>query len=483
MKKITKTLFCSGCHVSIIFHRLPKIIFMMTMLPLSLTNLHAQSLTGSTWDLATQTPNSGYHNWGSGVISLTDTVTGSGTCQGSAVTETSGYNPTTDFSKCFMVLFGCLGNDQIGTSGNPYTDQNGDGLAFSFWKQSATMNANNTNTCGGGLGYENSVSDAKMITIEFDTYSSIGTNGVDNYYGGGAPGSGVNDEISLHKDANSNDVGLITTTAATNVNAGNLEDGLVHQVCINYTAGAGTLAVTIDGITKLSYALGATYNLNNYFSGATLNYSWSAGKYGANNLQTIGPVGTDMFATIGHNPCTGAVALPVELLTFTGKGINERVVLTWATANEKSNKKFIIERSDNLSDWEVIGEQAGAGNSGAIVNYSFTDETPLDGIAYYRLQQVDVDGTVANTNIVAVENGTKSLSIMPNPFDDALEIRSNIKGAMDISIFDILGRLVFHLNRESENGTIDIQTELASGAYVISIQAGEFIEWHKIIRK
>jgi hypothetical protein len=459
---------------------------LLAIMMLTVTVIKAQSIAGSTWDLATSTPSSGYTNWGSGVISLTDTVTGTGTCQGSAVTETSGYNPTTDFSKCFMVFFGCPGNDVIGTlaPGNPYTDQNGDGMSFSFWKSSATMNANNANTCGGGLGYENSVSDGKMITIEFDTYSSLGTSNVDGYYGGGAPGSGsVNDEISLHKDANSGDAGLFTTTAATNINAGQLEDGLVHQVCITYVASTQKLTITIDGVTKLNaYDLTATYNLNNYFGGATLNYSWSAGKYGANNLQTLGPVGVNMFATIGHNPCTGVV-LPVELLTFTGEKKNETTILSWATATEINNKKFIIERSSDLSDWKAIGEIAGAGNSVSMIAYSFTDYSPSDGKAYYRLRQIDINGAFAYSNVVAVQTEEQSVSIAPNPFDDILTIKSNIEGDMDISIHDVLGRLQYRVNQKSENGTLRIQPDLPGGAYVITIQAGAFVERQKLIKK
>lgn len=457
------------------------------LLLLTFTGINAQSLTGSTWDLATSTPGSGYTNWpaNNGVISLTDTTTGAtNTCRGSAVTETSGYNPATNFSQCFKVFFGCPGNDQIGTLATPYTDQNGDGMAFSFWKSNATYTATNGNTCGGGLGYDNALTggdnDGKMITIEFDTYSSLGTNTVDGSYGGGAPGSGINDEISIHKDQNSNDGGLIT--AAGTVSAGNLEDGQEHTVCITYNATTHILTVNIDGGgAELTYDLGATYNLNTYFGGATLNYTWSAGEYGATNLQTIGPAGSNIFGTMGRNPCTGVV-MPVSFLSFSGVKTNEVVILNWSTATELNNEKFIIERSNGNSVWQAIGEVEGAGTSTLITDYNFVDYAPLQETAYYRLRQVDFDGAAYYSNVIAVQTGSQSVSIMPNPFDDALTISADA-GKMNVKIHDVLGKLVYEISRESNDGTLNIAPELHSGAYIITVQTETSVEQQRIIRK
>jgi hypothetical protein len=489
MKRTMKTTYYSGNA----FVWVPKMAVLLIIALLSTTYIQAQSLTGSTWDLGTATAGSGYTNWANnGVISLTDTTTGAAnTCRGSAVTETSGYNPTTNFSKCFRVFFGCPSNDQIGTldpggcPSCPYTDQNGDGLAFSFWENTGTFSANNANTCGGGLGYHNGLNgsgNGKMITIEFDTYSSLGTSGVDGSYGGGAPGSGINDEISIHKDEDSGDSGLIT--AGGTVNAGNLEDGLEHDVCITYNAGTHILAVTIDGTSKISYDLGATYNFNTYFSGTTLNYTWSAGEYGATNLQTIGPAGSQIFATMGHNPCTHAVVMPVRLISFTGELTNETVLLNWATATETNNAKFIIERSADGVNWASIGEVAGAGSISSIVNYNFIDNAPLNGIAYYRLKQVDVDGTSTLSSVIAVQTGgDQSVHIGPNPFDDALTITSSVKGNLDISISDVLGKQVYHVNQKNDTGTFSIQPDLASGTYVVTIQTETSVEQRKLIKK
>ena len=70
----------------------------------------------------------------------------------------------------------------------------------------------------------------------------------------------TNDEIAIHRDGLADDGGRLTA-----VNAGNLEDGLEHTICITYTPGTRILAVTIDGNPLLSYDLGPTYNLQTYF--------------------------------------------------------------------------------------------------------------------------------------------------------------------------------------------------------------------------
>jgi hypothetical protein len=464
-----------------------KIALLGSMLLIA-NSLRAQSVTGSSWDLASQTPSAGYHNWGSGVITLTDTLTGGGACQGASVTETSGYNPATNFSQCFRVFFGCPGNDVIGTLASPYTDLNGDGMAFSFWKNNATNTATNGNTCGGGLGYDNALTgganDGKMISIEFDTYSSLGTSTVDGSYGGGAPGSGsINDEISVHKDQNSNDLGLL---ASSTVNAGNLEDGLEHEVCIAYNATTHILTVSIDAVNKLTYNLATTgggSDLNTYFGGATLNYSWSAGKYGATNMQTIGPSGQSIFGTIGHNLCNNAA--PVKLISFTGRMLNETAVLDWATAEEIDNKEFEIQRSLDGVNWEIIGVKPGAGNTGRVTLYNYVDYSPYAGTSYYRLKQVDLDGKFVYTKIVVVEkSATHHINLMPNPFDDAITITSDRDGKMNVQIYDVLGKQVYSTTTENTvGGTLTIHPELPAGTYVITVQTDLFIEQQKIIKK
>ena len=192
------------------------------------------------------------------------------------------------------------------TLGGP--DQGGDGMAFSFTLGSCSYNLTSGLSGGGGLGYMNAC--PLMITLEFDTYSSQGTNSptYDKYYGGGT--SGNNDEISLHFGGDASDNNIVTTTAATNTNAGNLEDGTEHNVCISYIRATHILSVTIDGISKFSYDLtGSPYDLSTYFgAGALLNQTWSAGKQGAVDIMIVSN-GAGIFSTLGGSPCPSGVVI------------------------------------------------------------------------------------------------------------------------------------------------------------------------------
>jgi len=102
--------------------------------------------------------------------------------------------------------------------------------------------------------------------------------------------------------------------------------------------------------------------------------------------------------------------LPIELISFSAKSFNNAVQLTWATAAEINNDFFTIERSSDGLNWEIISYVSGAGNSNYVVDYEFTDEMPLEGIAYYRLKQTDFDGQFEYFAPVVVE-ATKSNAI------------------------------------------------------------------------
>lgn len=195
--------------------------------------------------------------------------------------------------------------------------------------------------------------------------------------------------------------------------------------------------------------------------------------------------GTFSWNAAGSCP-GGCTILPVNLLGLTGQKINEVVVLKWATASEINNEKFVIERSSDLIDWEAIGEVLGEGNADFISEYNFTDHEALQGTNYYRLQQIDIDGTAVYTNAVVIQLGEdNTVSITPNPFDQILIFKSNIKGNIDVSIYNVLGSLVYQTNfyLENKNGIFYVQPDLPIGTYLIRIQSERFIEQQKIIKK
>src|SRR5258708_40341589 len=91
----------------------------------------------------------------------------------------------------------------------------------------------------------------------------------------------------------------------------------------------------------------------------------------------------------------GNFVLPVGLLSFDAEKKGASVLLTWKTAQEQKSDRFEIERSADGISYHLIGTLAASGNTSMVTSYSFTDHQPLDGINYYRLKQVDIDGLFA----------------------------------------------------------------------------------------
>ena len=115
--------------------------------------------------------------------------------------------------------------------------------------------------------------------------------------------------------------------------------------------------------------------------------------------------------------------LPVELMAFTGRSRGGAVELNWATASEKNNDHFVVERTTGAQDRYLrLGEVSGAGTSTGVTNYNFVDAQPV-GLGYYRLRQVDRDGTSRYSPVVAVRSTpAPRLLAYPNPTTGLLTV-------------------------------------------------------------
>src|SRR5690606_13994881 len=109
--------------------------------------------------------------------------------------------------------------------------------------------------------------------------------------------------------------------------------------------------------------------------------------------------------------------LPIELISFTGKTVENTIELAWSTASERNNEYFTIERTDDGIECEVIGTIDGTGNSSTVKGYSFTDTNPKLGTQYYRLSQTDFNGDTECFDPISVEfqGIEKAMTVYPNP--------------------------------------------------------------------
>lgn len=187
------------------------------------------------------------------------------------------------------------------------------------------------------------------------------------------------------------------------------------------------------------------------------------------------------------------IDLPVEFSDFTGWNDNAINVLQWVTESELNNERFEIERSIDLQDgFTTIGVVSGAGNSSEVLTYLFEDATPMLGINYYRLRQVDFDGTFAYSKIIAIDvKGLKGTQVFfPNPTLDIVsyQFSTDQKEALSITVIDVLGKTlaetIYQTNPGINTERIDL-TPYPAGTYVIRVQnsAGDIIATERIVKK
>lgn len=169
--------------------------------------------------------------------------------------------------------------------------------------------------------------------------------------------------------------------------------------------------------------------------------------------------------------------LPVTIVSFTGTLVEDEVLLNWQTASELNNDYFIVEKSSDTKQWTAIGSVKGNGTTTVPHLYSLIDGRPLEGENYYRLKQVDFDGTVHYSRIIVVMKGTGTknnmFSIHPNP--TAGPVVATIVSQQDIQvnilISDITGRRMGDKSVLLGKGENNIKIDLSNypgGTYVLS---------------
>jgi choice-of-anchor B domain-containing protein len=181
---------------------------------------------------------------------------------------------------------------------------------------------------------------------------------------------------------------------------------------------------------------------------------------------------------------------PVELTSFTAVANKNSVKLNWSTATESNNFGFEVERkSDN--EFVTIGFVSGSGTTTETHNYSFTDIGLDDGIYYYRLKQIDLDGKFSYSDVVITEVFYPNSLILqqnyPNPFNPSTSIKFSIPadGYVKLEIFNLLGEKIAPLVNEFKIAgqyEVDFDAQgLPSGIYLAKLSSGRNTQIIKMI--
>ncbi len=182
----------------------------------------------------------------------------------------------------------------------------------------------------------------------------------------------------------------------------------------------------------------------------------------------------DNFVLSAINP------LPVELTSFEGNMIADRIVLDWTTASELNNKGFEVEYSDDLENWEQIGFVQGHMTTLEAHDYTFVAPVPKVKHNYYRLKQVDFDGQFEYTEIITVLfDAQLDIGVYPNPTKGKFSITGIDSEETLVEVIDSYGKVI----REKMvlNDKIDL-TELPKGIYYVRVHAFDEVVTKRLVK-
>ncbi len=194
----------------------------------------------------------------------------------------------------------------------------------------------------------------------------------------------------------------------------------------------------------------------------------------------------------GKIALTELAPLPVELTSFTAKAISDKVYLDWTTATEINNSGFGIERSFDGNTFFPIGFIKGNGTTTEPKVYSFIDDLEFNATQsiYYRLKQIDYDGSVNYSNIVTVVIEMPIEYALgqnyPNPFNPSTKMKYSVpqNGLVMIKVYDLTGQEVATLlNEVKEPGNYELDFNaagLSSGVYFYKMTANDFTQVRKM---
>ncbi len=194
----------------------------------------------------------------------------------------------------------------------------------------------------------------------------------------------------------------------------------------------------------------------------------------ANTITLTGQSTEYILARVGGS-------LPLKFLSFTGNKKNNAVLLNWKTENEINTSSFEIQRSSDGKEFLTIGTIAAINRYG-LNDYLFTDGSPGFQHIYYRLKQIDIDGSFAFSGILKIQIPERPVfSIYPNPVADELIIIGAVPGTL-IYLFDASGKQLLRRELNVQSQTVPMK-RFVKGVYFLTYIVGSEKKVKKIFKQ
>ncbi|MBT1710424.1 hypothetical protein KK062_19425 [Fulvivirgaceae bacterium PWU5] len=169
--------------------------------------------------------------------------------------------------------------------------------------------------------------------------------------------------------------------------------------------------------------------------------------------------------------------LPVVLTYFRFGAIKPgQIPLQWATTLEKNFDHFEVERAAEALNFTTIATVAGEGNEHKGGVYTFVDNAPLGGWNYYRLKQVDLDGTVVYSDVIRTretESSSSNVSLYPNPVRYqqvvTLSLQDRVTTPAMLTFIDGAGRVLLTMPVDASVTAIPLPVNLTAGVYAVRL--------------
>jgi len=285
------------------------------------------------------------------------------------------------------------------------------------------------------------------ITVEMRTRTNIHASGCNN------GGMDANDAISI-----TNSGGIISSQGAT-------------LCCSTSSCGAyPTLNITPVTFANSNIPTGCS-NANGIaqmvVSGGTVTISGTSDRADEITTFTI----TLDETTCGPN-CNQV--LPIDLSDFYAYRLNNSIAIKWEVKMELNLKNYLLERSHNAVDFTSIAEiLPQMPPHSQTFTYHYSDDNPLQGINYYRLTNIDSDGSKQQHPIIAINfNAIQSNLWHSESVSDITIGLSRMNDNAEFVLMDMAGKIIRRIN--FLEGTYSImKTEIAAGLYYIKDLSGQ----------
>ena len=267
----------------------------------------------------------------------------------------------------------------------------------------------------------------------------------------------------------------INATCPLTVRANGGSGGSVADAAAHAGGGGGGQGVIVYAIAQPTVNI--TTQTNNGLAGTDNSGGTTSGGNGA------GTNGSGVISNASSGP------LPIELVVFKAEPANNRVRLMWVTASEKNNDYYIVERSHDAINFTTLVRIKGSGSSQTNKTYETFDNEPLSGINYYRLKQIDFDGSFEYSPLISILfEEAIAFVLFPNPLtgDQTLYLKVNktlYYQNANLFVYDIAGKMILHKIITLENThEYSLQNlNLEEGIYFLKVQGAYSSQTKKLI--